>query len=746
MTTGFCQLFGIRRMTKGFGQWQPERMAFHNGIDLECSWSAWGDEVVSATNGVVVEAGYHGNRGGFGYRVRVQTVTLEGQGVLIRYGHLAGGEGIYVSIGDRVVVGQKLGRPGPEGHLHFDVMVGNNPADPVLLVEWPGGNVPPSLSPPPAFSRQKWSHAVPQAARLPRRDGGGKAVISGGGGGHAPADEPDGSLLVLLPPIRDSVARINWRTAAAIGASARMGAVAHPADDAHFEPDGWDIVVVNPAQWTTDPQRWLSEHGLDTGYRIVEPSTPWDMAIQLLPLLKGDIGLAQIDPRWADYDFGEHPDVGDETIGRYGCFLTGFAIILRKVYGRDVTPPLLDKLLVAARAAYVNDNIMAWEGAVPLFSVFDDHIKDNQMRSARALDRLLRDGWEVILRRADGGHFVYLEAVDGETLHIIDTWDGRRKDKSAAEYAGVRAAHVRARGYAPPPSRVLVGLHDRSGGEWMAAHGMTGCCLVHHAVQHQPIQIDCTPIQQAGITVICRLNWGYADGSGTLPRPEDRDSFISSVVETMLGARGVDYFHVGNEPNTRSEWPGVGSDHEFPLTPGYVTAIYNEIWQRVAGRVRMGPPPIDPYFGPGSNNRDWWLTILHDIAGADALFLHAKTQTNEPSEVWSRERFTHEPLTWQYLHLRTVETSLDMVPGRFRSLPVFVTELNPQCLRTIGGTIGWLPDNSAWVHEALRYFREEQPVTGVVFYRYDLAGDQAPFGLANKPDILNAILQESRMG
>jgi hypothetical protein len=48
------------------------------------------------------------------------------------------------------------------------------------------------------------------------------------------------------------------------------------------------------------------------------------------------------------------------------------------------------------------------------------------------------------------------------------------------------------------------------------------------------------------------------------------------------------------------------------------------------------------------------------------------------------------------------------------------------------------------VREAVRYFREERPVTGIVFYRYRLAGDQAPFGLENKPLILGAIEDETK--
>jgi hypothetical protein len=94
--------------------------------------------------------------------------------------------------------------------------------------------------------------------------------------------------------------------------------------------------------------------------------------------------------------------------------------------------------------------------------------------------------------------------------------------------------------------------------------------------------------------------------------------------------------------------------------------------------------------------------------------------------------------------LRTVETSLEVVPERFQDLPVFVTELNPQCLDVPGGSIGWRPDNAEWVREAVRYFREEQPVTGVMFYRYIVAGDQAPFGLQDKPIVLDAIEDQAK--
>ncbi len=1042
------------RITSAFGHWRSASGVHHCGLDLASSWAVWGDEILSATDGVVIESGWHDNQGGFGCRVRVRTIAPDGREVLIRYAHFRE-NGIYVRIGQQVVVGQKLGRPGNTGissgdHLHIDVKVGGDGGtyvDPALLIQWPevtaqahAGNgasmhlVPSSPRRGEAPARSEQPDLTPK--RTPDRTGSSAA--------KRPSWPPSraGRTGVLLPPIEDTVERLNWRIAAAIGSSDQMWTVGHFVDDAESRsgeatvPEGpvdREVIAVNPRAWGGDLQAWFAAHYLGVEYRPLETNSPWEMAVLLLPALNGDIALAQSDPRWARYDFGEHPSGREGSIGRYGCFLTGLAIILRKVYQREVIPPLLDKLLVTARVAYENDNLLMWGGVAPLFPAFDDSVKDNGPYSARQLDAMLRDGWEIILRRADGQHFVYLEAVEGNTLRVIDTWDGKRKSKSAADFRGIRAVHVREHGiaaagrpiagtgrsierphsassratphkftyvllppfddaircldwrvaavigsagqsgaighspydagggppgqeimvvnprgslagaagialevatpwemaiqlmpklagdvalaqddprwadegfgerpdgssasigrygslltglamvlrkvyrrevtpplldrllvasrmaydnentllwadamglfpafdsylkddrprsagelarllrggweillkqanggrfvyleaveedvlrivdpvggeraertaadaasaykgiraahvkrpFSPGPStptplpKVLVGLHDRRGGEWMAAQGIRGCCLVHYTLQRQPIQVDCRRIRDAGITVICRLSWGYADGTGTLPRLADRDAFINAVVQTMLAAQGIAYFHVGNEPNNCQEWPGFGRGQMFALTPQYVAEIYNVIWHRVAGRVKMGPPPIDPYFGPGSNNRDWWRYILDHIAGADALFLHAKTQTNDPSEVWSRARFTDEPLTWQYLHLRTVETALEVVPERFRALPVFVTELNPQYLTRIGGATGWRPDNAAWVHEALRYFREglstvqAQPVTGVILYRYEAsAGDQSPFGLEDKPAILAAIKEEANV-
>lgn len=336
---------------------------------------------------------------------------------------------------------------------------------------------------------------------------------------------------------------------------------------------------------------------------------------------------------------------------------------------------------------------------------------------------------------------IELETITGHDDHSKTACPGWRSGWKAEFYRRLR----KALGVEEPKKPMLVGLHDQTGGEWMVGQGLIGLCVTHAQVQRVPRLLDYVHLQEKGITVICRLVWGYADGTGTLPRSQDLEAHVQAVVDTIVNSRGVDYWQLWNEPNNRQEWPGFGSGGIFTLTPSYVSNAYNAVWNGVAGRAKIGPPPIDPYFGPNSDNSVWWRYILDHIAGANALFLHCKTQTNNVAEIRSLEKFGDWPLQWQYLHLNTVVTSLEMVPSRFRELPVFATEVNPQCKHVIGGETGWLPDNGAWVLRAADYLRE-LGIDGIAFYRYEAAGDQTPFAMENKSALLEAIKEEAGRG
>lgn len=294
----------------------------------------------------------------------------------------------------------------------------------------------------------------------------------------------------------------------------------------------------------------------------------------------------------------------------------------------------------------------------------------------------------------------------------------------------------------PAPQRVVAGLHDFGGLDYMNRGQLKGFCLVHWPVSLNPAPIDFSTLAGAGIRVIARINWGYAGGTGTLPPANYKHQFINACAGTILQSKGVEWWHVGNEPNNRGEWPAG-----FEITPQYVVEIYNAIWARVGSVASIGPPPLDPYFGPGSNNADWWKHILGNIDGAHALFVHLKTQTNVPQTVWSTAKFTDDPLRWQYLNMRVLETYAEMVPGRFRGLPILATEVNPQFHTEARQRLGWIDETGAeWVKQSLAYLEDwnrkgRQQVIGACFYRFETAD---AFGLEDKARTLARIVEALR--
>ena len=308
-----------------------------------------------------------------------------------------------------------------------------------------------------------------------------------------------------------------------------------------------------------------------------------------------------------------------------------------------------------------------------------------------------------------------------------------------------------------PAAKLLLGMHDREGGNWLKQKKIKGVCVVLATVQDRAVQLDFSDLANAGITVILRIGYGYADGTGTLPRPDRLAAFEKAVADTLNAAKGVAVSHYGNEINNAMEAPGWNPDtgnpgpNYFPLTPDYYIASYNRVWFMIRTDVKLGPAPLDPYFGPpfpylgwSSDNREWWRAILNGIAGADAFFLHSKTQSNQSSEIWSDAKFTNDPLKWQYLHFRSIEPYLAEVPGKYRGLPVYITEANPQ--RKINGALGWEDSSTLWITECVNYLKTwnagagHQPITGAVFYRW--ANDE--WALQDKRMLLDRIAGEAQ--
>lgn len=96
--------------------------AIHSGIDIR---GDTGDPVRATANGEVVTASW---QGGYGNMIEID----HGNGLSTRYGHLSK---IEVKVGDRVRIGQTIGRIGSTGrstgpHLHYETRVNDDPVDP----------------------------------------------------------------------------------------------------------------------------------------------------------------------------------------------------------------------------------------------------------------------------------------------------------------------------------------------------------------------------------------------------------------------------------------------------------------------------------------------------------------------------------------------------------------------------------------------------------------------------------------
>ncbi len=281
---------------------------------------------------------------------------------------------------------------------------------------------------------------------------------------------------------------------------------------------------------------------------------------------------------------------------------------------------------------------------------------------------------------------------------------------------------------------------------------MVGYLLAHRTIERDVYPVDMRRFADAGIKVIMRWCWGYADGAGTVPPTQHEDAWVDAIVKTITQSQGVWVHSLFNEVNNPSEWTGGYPLPSEILTPRRVLSLYERVVERLPVGILIAPGAMDPFnvvaqkFGQPGDPKDWFDVIVNGASRVDAILLHAKTQTNDPGECSSDEEFTHPPLLGRRLHLRTYQDQLGWLAPKWQTRPVVITELNPQ--RIDGATLGWQPGNAEWVKVALAELQAwnnsgGQPVNGVCFYRYDMAD---PWGLANKPKILDEIERQGLIG
>ena len=129
--------------------------------------------------------------------------------------------------------------------------------------------------------------------------------------------------------------------------------------------------------------------------------------------------------------------------------------------------------------------------------------------------------------------------------------------------------------------------------------------------------------------MIARLNNGYG-GGGTVPGPERYANFaqacgrwVERSIDPADQQHGCHVWIIGNEMNNPREWPGnVNGVGGQEITPQLYAQCFNQARaaiQAVQGRAIVCPGVVDPYYGPGSDNRTWFLAMLSEITALDGI-------------------------------------------------------------------------------------------------------------------------------
>jgi hypothetical protein len=168
-------------------------------------------------------------------------------------------------------------------------------------------------------------------------------------------------------------------------------------------------------------------------------------------------------------------------------------------------------------------------------------------------------------------------------------------------------------------SRYIYGFHDPY--DPSVCGGRQGWVLITEGIWRDPQGAGgnrplYTEWSEKGFGVIARLNHGYGD-SGTIPEPQYFSSFAATCaqwvkrsIDPAKPAQGCHIWIIGNEMNNPREWPGnqngVGGQ---PITPENYADCFNQVYdviKAVQPDAIVCPGAVDPYYGPGSDNGQWF--------------------------------------------------------------------------------------------------------------------------------------------
>lgn len=559
--------------------------------------------------------------------------------------------------------------------------------------------------------------------------------------GRGQPREQYGRVYVLLPPGELSLSTARLLTEATFPYRTTIG---YAADDAGIgDLDKRSVIAVHPNLWTNDLEAFFTEHYPGVKYYPVTGENDFQLTGRILAVILRARGVSLRYPTthmppYITSEFGVwRPD------GEY--YHDGLDLASSYTYGGDMILAAYGGEVVKS-GFYQPEHFFGYQVKIrsvlpdgkEMFVRYAHMIKDSQTVS---VGQIVNEGYPLGQPGSTGNS-------TGAHLHIsVKIGEYKYDPAELIRWPDDEAPADDPPAPDPPPGdtirNVQIGMHDS--GDWMVERGLTGYVLAHRPIERKSYPVDMRHLADAGIKVIMRWGWGYADGGGTVPPQADEQAWIDAMASTIVQSRGVWLHLLFNEFNNPAEWTGGYPNPTEILTPQRVVDLYNAVVSRLPSDILVTPGAPDPYnvvaqeFGQPGDPKDWFEIIHTGALRVDAVLVHAKTQTNNPAECSSDVEFTDPPLIGRKLHLRTYQDQLGWIKSGMRHLPVVITELNPQ---TVAGMInGWASNDGPWVAAAMDELRQwnansDQPISGVCFYRYDMAD---PWGLADKPKVLDEI-------
>ncbi len=279
-------------------------------------------------------------------------------------------------------------------------------------------------------------------------------------------------------------------------------------------------------------------------------------------------------------------------------------------------------------------------------------------------------------------------------------------------------------------SEYLYGFHDAGGEGLMTDVGTPGWVVIVKEVGADPNDgsgDDFTGFSNQGLGVIVRLNHSFHAPNGTLPRPERYQDFARRCGNYVRNSRGCRIWIIGNEPNLSIERPGGEV-----ITPQMYAQCYrlcHDAIHQADAQAQVLTAAVGPWNAettyPGNELGDWvryFVDMLNAIGVGvvDGITLHTYTHGHDRVKIRSEDMQRDARYARLRQEFRSYRDFMAAIPSGMKSLPVYITEVNPHR----GEAEGWEDKNDGWVQEAYAEINEwnqragNQVIRALVLYRW----------------------------